>query len=149
MDEGKPLDAKSIRLELTVPCDTRFRPVLMGICERMVAYVGFAGAEAAELAETIAHATDGVLDHDEAPEYTSLDVTFATNDAEIEIRVRYLCEEENGHAPDRPGIERLLSRRRDSEAPLDLIQRVMPRVEFGRDNGVEFCTLSKPLPEEP
>ena len=95
------------------------------------------------------YATDGVLDHDEAPEYTSLDVMFATNDAEIEIRVRYLCEGENGHATDRPRIERLLSRRRDGETPLDLIQRVMPRVEFGRDNGVEFCTLSKPLPEEP
>ena len=37
------------------------------------------------LAETIAHETDGVLDHDKAQEYTSLDVTFATNDAEIEF----------------------------------------------------------------
>ena len=148
MGEEKPLDAKSMRLELKVPYDTRFRPVLAGICERMAAHLGFTGAEATELAETIAHTTDGVLDHDEAPDYTSLDVTFATNDAEIEIRVRYLCEGENSHATDRPGIERLLSRRRNDEAPLDLIQRVMRCVEFGRDNGVEFCTLSKRLPEE-
>ena len=148
MGKGKPLDAKSMRLELKVPCDTRFRPVLAGICERMAAHVAFAGAEAAELAETIAHATDGVLDHDKPPDYTSLDVTFATNDAEIEISVRYLCEGENSYATDRPGIERLLSRRRNDEGPLNLIQRVMRRVEFGRDNGVEFCTLSKPLQEE-
>ena len=95
-----------------------------------------------------ATATNGVLDHREASEYTILDVTFATNDEEMEIRVRYLCEGENGDAADRPRIERLLSLRGDAEAPLDLIQRVIARVEFGRDNGVEFCALRKPLPEE-
>ena len=40
MGEGKQLDAKAVRLELTVPCDTRFRPVLSTICERMAEYVG-------------------------------------------------------------------------------------------------------------
>lgn len=148
MGEDKPLDTKAVRLELTVPCDTRFRPVLSSICERMAEYVGYPQLEATELAATIVHATDGVLDHEEAAEYTSLDVTFATGQEEIEIRVRYRCEGREGQPAKQPGIEHLLSRRRDAEAPLDIIQRVMRRVEFGRDGGVEYCTLSKRLPEE-
>ena len=147
MGEERPRDAKSIRLVLRVPCDTRFRPVLTLMCERMAAYVGLSGVDAAELSQAVTHATDGVLDHREAPEYTSLDVTFATTDDEIEIRVCYLCNTEDGSSADRPGIEHLLGSRRDAESPLDLIRRVMQRVEFGRSNDVEFCTLSKPLPE--
>ena len=148
MGEDNPLDTKAVRLELKVPCDSRFRPVLSTICERMAEYVGYPHCDATELADTIVHATDGVLDHEEAAEYTSLDVTFATGQEEIEIRVRYLCEGGVDPQAQQPGIERLLSRRRDAEAPLDIIQRVMRRVEFGREGGIEFCALSKPLPEE-
>ena len=75
-------------------------------------------------------------------------MTFATGQEEIEIRVRYLCEGREDQEVRQPGIEHLLSRRRDAEAPLDIIQRVMRRVEYGRDGGVEYCTLSERLPEE-
>ena len=148
MTEDRPLDPKSIRMDLTVPCDERFRKVLTIISARMAEYVGYAKAEAEELATTIVHATDGVLDHVEAPDYSSVEVTFATSEEEIEVRLRYLREEGGTTALDRSDIERMLSHRRDDEAPLDVIQRAVTRVEFGRENGVEFCALTKALPEE-
>ena len=148
MGDDKPLDPKSIRMDLTVPCDERFRKVLTIISERMAEYVGYAKPEAEELATTIVLATDGVLEHAEAPNYSSVEVTFATSEEEIEVRLRYLRENGATDARDRPDIERLLSRRRDNEAPLDLIQRAVKRVEFGREDGVEFCALTKVLPEE-
>ena len=148
MNAEKPLKAKSIRLELRVPCDIRFRPVLAAISDRMALYLGFSRSEAAEFVKTIIQVTDVALDHRVATEYTSLDLTFATNDEEIEIRVRYLCEREDQPVTDRPGIERFLSGRGDAQSPLAIIQRTMEQVEFGFDEGVEFCALRKKLPEE-
>ena len=144
MTDDKPLDTRSIRLELTVPCDERFRSVLSLMCERMARYVGYQGTEAAELAATVACAADSVLTHEEAPPYSSLDLTILTSESEIEFRVRYLGEK----LPDAGAIERLLSHRRGDEVPLEVMQRVMRRVEFGMDDGVEFCALSQALPEE-
>ena len=90
MADDKPLDARAIRLEVTVPCDERFRPVLGVLCARMARYVGYGDVQAEELASAVVHATDGVLEHEESPQYTSLDVTIATSSSEIEFRVRYL-----------------------------------------------------------
>ena len=146
MADDKPLDTRSIRLELTVPCDERFRTVLGLLCERTARYVGYSESEARTLASSVVHATDGVLEHDEAPEYTSLDVTIATNETEIEFRVQY----QRAGADDADpvlGIERLLARRRGREVPLDVIRRAVERVECGEDRGVEFCALTMRLPE--
>ncbi len=149
MADDKPLDARAIRLEVTVPCDERFRPVLGVLCERMARYVGYGDVQAEELASAVVHATDGVLEHEESPQYTSLDVTIATSSSEIEFRVRYLTEGATASDGDAgPGIESLLTRPRGDEPALDIIRRVMRRVEFGRSDGVEFCSLSKALPEE-
>jgi hypothetical protein len=145
MTEDKPLDTRSIRLELTVPCDERFRSVLSLMCERMAQYVGYGGAEAAELAATVARAGDSVLAHDEAPPYVSLGLRILTSETEIEFRVQYLGDKSPGDGGE---IERLLSRRCGEEVPLEVMQRVMRRVEFGLDDGVEFCALSQALPEE-
>ena len=146
MADEKPLDDRSIRLEFTVPCDARFRPVLSLMCERMARYVGYRDPEAAELAATVARAAEGVLTHEEAPEYRSLDITILTKEHEIEFRVRYLGQHLSGRSGG--SIERLLSRRHGDDVPLEVMQRVMRRVEFGLDNGVEFCALSQSLPEE-
>ena len=146
--DEKPLDIKSIRFDVTVPCDERFRSMLDKIASRMIAYLGYEESDAAELTNVIEHATDGVLAHEDGASYTSLDVTFATSETEMEIRIRYLLESADARAAERLSIERVLSRRAAGEAPLDFIQRVMPRVEFGREDGVDFCTLVKALPEE-
>ena len=94
MDDERPLDPNSIRLDLTVPCDTRFRPVLVTISERMAEYLGFSGSKANALAASIAEDVDGVLDHHEAPTYSSVEVTFATTDTEIVIQCHYLSEDD-------------------------------------------------------
>ena len=146
MADDKPLDTRSIRLELTIPCDERFRTVLRLLCERMGRYVGYSESEAGTLASSVARATDGVLEHEEAPEYTSLDVTIATNETEIEFRVQYQREGAD-EADSVVGIERLLGRQRGSEVPLDVIRRAVQRVECGQDRGVEFCALTMALPE--
>ena len=132
---------------MTVPCDERFRTVLSSLCERMARYVGYSESEASGLASSVVHATDGVLEHEEAPGYTSLDVTIATSETEIEFRVHYKRDGADEALPV-VGIERLLSRQRGSDAPLDIIRRVMQRVEFGQRDGVEFCALTTMLPEE-
>ncbi len=148
MAEDKLGETKAIRLELSLPCDVRFRPVLAAMSEKMAEYVGFAKSEATEIAETVVCATDGVFDDDAPSAYSTLDVTFSTNDQEMEIRVRYVCEGTAGGDAGGLGIERLLSQRGESDAPLDVMQRVMGRVEFGRDAGAEVCTLAKLLPRQ-
>ena len=148
MIDEETLDTQAFRLELSVPCDDRFRPVLSILCERMVRYVGYSEAEAAEVAAAVVHATDGVVVDGKSPTYKDLDVTIATSESDIEFRVRYL-RGSGEPSFDAPSIEHRLSERSGGEAPLDAIHRVMGRVEFGQDDGVEFCALSKSLPEEP
>ena len=144
MADDKPLDTRSLRLDLTVPCDERFRPVLSQMCEQMARYVGYRDHELAELAAAVVRAADGALAHAEAPAYRSLAGTILTSVSEIEFRVRYHGENPSG---ERGAIERMLSHRQGDDAPLEAMQRVMRRVEFGLDEGVEFCALSQALAE--
>ena len=136
-------NAKAIRLELSVPCDPRFRQVLAAMSQKMAAYLGYAADEATQVAEILTRATEGVCDADDVAAYTAFDVTFATNDETMEIRVRYVGAEVGARGP---GVEQLLSQGRDRDTPLALMRRGMHTVEFGRDDGVEFCTLTKLLP---
>lgn len=148
MAAEEPFDTQAFRLDLTIPCDDRFRPVLSLLCERMSRYAGYSGAEAQEVAAAVVHATDGVLVHGTSRIYKDLNVTIATSERDIQFHVRYLCRHGEPSA-DAPSVAHLLGERSGDEAPLDAIHRVMNRVEFGKDDGVEFCTLSKSLPEEP
>ena len=147
MVQEDPLNTGSLRLEIAIPCDDRFRPVLSLLCERMARYIGYPDADASELAQTVVHATDGVLTHENAPPYDSLDVTILTTDRDIEFHVRYLRDATDASTP-APGIRHLLSLSTGSEAPLDILRRVMRRVDFGQTEGIEYCTLTKALPDE-
>lgn len=143
MTEGKLADAKAIRLELSGPCDAQFSQVLTAMSKKMAAYVGYGAREATEVADTLTRATEGVFAGDGTSTYATLDVTFATSDHEMEIRVRYISAESNTAGP---GVERLLSQQAGGDTPLALMRRAMRTVEFGRDDGVEICTLTKLLP---
>ena len=147
MVDEKPLDTRAVRLDVSVPCDDRFRPVLNVLCERMAKYVGYTDSDATALTSAVVHATDGVLVHAGSPPYTHLDVTISTSDDEIEFRVRYL-QEGDTPSPDTPSIEHRLSEPNDDGTPLEVIQRVVRQVEFGHEGGVEYCALRKALPEE-
>lgn len=143
MPEAKPGDSKAIRLELSVPCDTRFQQVLTAMSRKMATYLGYDDPEASEVAETITRAT-GVFGEDGTCAYETLDVTFATSDQDMEIRVRYVCADATRTAPN---VEQLLSQGGAVDAPLALMRRAMHTVEFGDDHGVACCTLTKRLPD--
>ena len=136
----------AVRLELTVPCDPRFRDLLEAVSRRMAAYIGYADADADAIAETVMQASGGLLGRDAPAAYASLDLTFATSDREMEILLRYV-RTERPVLPDEPDMQHLL-RRGDGGAPIDALRRVMECVELGRRDGVEFCRLTRPLPED-
>jgi hypothetical protein len=139
--------APVIRLSLTVPCDARVRQVAHQVSRRIAEYIGFQPGDAEDVARTVEEATDGVLDHPDGA-YAGVELTFMTTETLMEIRIRYLRAEPQGAAPGEPGVEAILGRPRPDEAPLDLMRRVMTRVEFGRIDDTEYCMLVRALPEE-
>lgn len=143
-----PERAPVIRLSLTLPCDARIRRVARQVSVRIAEYIGFAAADAEEIARTVEEATDGVLDQPEGVPYRGVELTFMTTETVMEIRIRYLVNQGRAGQGDGPGVETLLQRPRHDEAPLDLMRRVMTRVEFGRIDESEYCTLTRVLPEE-
>lgn len=147
MVDETPRDARLTRLELTVPCDARFRSLLEVMSEKMAGYVGYPRLDACAVAEAVARAAGAAFSGREQRTYSSVVVTFATSAREMEIQVRYHGDDQADRT-DLPGIERVLARRGRGAAPLDAMRRVVRRVEFGRDRGVECCRLIKPLPGE-
>ena len=136
----------AVRLELTVPCDPRFRDLLESVSRRMAAYIGYADADAEAIAGAVMQATGGLLGGAAPAAYASLDLTFATSAREMEILLRYVRRGRKA-PPDAPGVEHVL-RRAGGGAALDALQRTMERVELGRRDGIEFCRLTKLLPED-
>lgn len=136
-----------IRLGLTVPCDGRFRQIVHQIAFRVAQYIGYSEGAAEVVARTVEEATRGALEHAWGTPYTGVELNFHRTPREMEIRIRYLT---NGRGAESagPGIEQLLRRRWRERTPLDLIQRVMTRVEFGHVDGSDVCTLALPLPRE-
>lgn len=133
----------AIRLELSVPCDPRFRDLLEAVSRRMAAYIGYPDADADAIAGAVMSATGGLLGPGAPATYASLDLTFATSDREMEILLRYVRPEQPG-SPDEPGIRNLL--RRGGGAPMDALRVVMDNVELDRRDGAECCCLTKQLP---
>lgn len=140
-----PQGPAAVRLELTVPCDPQFRDLLEAVSRRMAAYIGYADADAAAVAEAVMQATGGLLGHDAPAAYASLDLTFATSEREFEILLRYGGKEPQAAAGE-PDVQILMRRGGAAGTPLDALRRLMERVEFGRRDGVEFCRLTRPLP---
>ena len=135
----------AVRLELTVPCDPRFRELLEAVSRRMAAYIGYADADADAIAGAVVSATGGLLGPGSPAAYASIDLTFATNDRQMEILLRYVRSER--HAPPEDGVMQHLLQRAGG-TPIDALRRVMECVELGRRDGVEFCRLTRQLPED-
>ena len=142
-----PQGPYAVRLELTVPCDPRFRDLLEAVSRRMAAYIGYADADADAIGETVMVATGGLLARDGPAAYASLDLTFATSDRELEILLRYVRKERQ-MLPDEPDFQHLLRRAGAGGLPIDALRRVMECVELGRRDGVEFCRLARQLPKD-
>ena len=140
-DAGPDVDA--VRCDVTLPCDARFRALRSCVVEHLTACLGCADADAVARAVTLA--TSGVLDHPGGSVYSSVTIAFSTGGGVLTIRVRYLLGPGAPVAPPRPAVERILSEG-GGEAPLARMRRLASRVEFGRVDGAECCTLVAPLP---
>ena len=136
-------DAESVRCEVTLPCDARFRALRDRVVERLAGCLGC--AEPAAATRAVALATSGVLDHPAGAVYSSVTITFTTGAGVLTIRVRYLVDPGVPDAAPAPVVEGLLSDGADG-APLALMRRLASRVEFSRVDGAECCTLVTPLP---
>lgn len=140
-DAGSDIDA--VECEVTLPCDERFRVMRDRVVERLAGSLGCAEVGAAARAVTLA--TSGVLDHPAGSVYSSVTITFTTGPGVLTIRVRYMVDPGAPGSLAGPAVERILSEG-GGDAPLVVMRRLASRVEFGRVDGYECCTLVTPLP---
>ena len=136
----------SLSLDVTVPCEARYLPILRQLAQRTVDYLGYHESLRDEMVRTIEHAMHGVFATDERV-YTDIELKLATTEQAMVIRIRYLGAPEPGEGPS--AIERLLSRPDGDDAPLERLRRAMKTVVLGRESGADgadFCELTRELP---
>ena len=136
-------DPGAVRFEVTLPCDARFRELRDCVVPRLTACLGYDAADALTRAVTLA--TSGVLDHADGAVYSSVMITFSAGGGVLTTRVQYRAEAGAPGAAPGPAVERILSDG-GRDAPLAVLRRLAGRVEFGRVDGAESCTLVTPLP---
>ncbi len=138
----------SLSLDVTVPCEARYLPLLRRLAQRTVEYIGYHETLCEEVLQTIEHAVHGVFEPDEKA-YTDIELRLATTDHSMCVRVRYLGAQARTEGP--TAIERLLSRPDGDEIPLERLRRTMKTVVLGREpgaDGADFCELTRELPED-
>lgn len=143
VDEDAATESGAVQFEVTLPCDAQFRAMRESVVARLTASVGYEEAHAVTRAITLA-ASD-VLDHAEGAAYSSVMITFVACGGTLTIRVRYFVDPGAPGLPPGRAIERILSDG-GSDAPAAVLRRLAGRVEFGRVEGAECCTLVTPLP---
>lgn len=136
-------DPGAVRFEVTLPCDARFRELRDCVVPRLTACLGYGEADAVTRAVTLA--ASGVLDHADGAVYSSVMITFSVGAGLLTTRVRYVAEPGAPGTAPVPAIERILGDG-GRDAPLAVLRRLAGRVEFGRVDGAECCTLVTPLP---
>ena len=143
VSEDAGVEPGAVRFEVTLPCDARFQPLRDCVVPRLTGYLGCDETDAVTRAVTLA--VSAVLEHADGSVYSSVAIAFNTGEGVLTTRVRFIAE------PDAPGaasaavIERILNDG-GSDAPLAVLRRLARRVEFGRVDGAECCTLVMPLP---
>ena len=139
----------SLRVDVTVPCDARYLPMLRQITQRTVDYIGYHESLREEVAGTIDYAMHGVFETDEGA-YTDIELQLSTTENDMLVRIRYLGSSARGEGP--TSIEQLLARPDGNEVPLERLRRAMKTVVLGRESGTagaDFCELTRELPEDP
>ena len=139
----------SLGLDVTVPCDARYLPILRQLAQRTVEYIGYHESMCEEMVRIIDHAVHAVFETGENA-YTDIELRLATTERSMLVRIRYLGASAQGEGP--TAIERLLSRPDGDEAPLERLRRAMQTVVLGREPGAagaDFCELTRELPEDP
>ena len=149
--EGAEIQApmSSLSLDVTVPCEARYFPILRQLAQRTVAYIGYHGALGEEMVQVVEHAVHGVFETNEHA-YTDIELRLATTETSMLVRIRYLGAPAPGNGSTE--IEQLLSRPDGDDIPLDRLRRSMRTVVLGREpgaDGADFCELTRELPEDP
>ena len=136
-----------MRLDMTVSCDERFRPLLEQLVSRMVSYVGYEASDAAAVVGGVERASGGARACMADTPDARLDLRFVIRETEMTIRIACRPSSAAVAGAGGPALDRALRAGGDDDAaPLDLIRRVMTRVELGREDGLDVCTLAKALP---
>jgi hypothetical protein len=138
----------ALGLDVTVPCEAHYLPVLRQVAVRAVEYIGYHESLRDEVVETIGQAMHGVFGTNENA-YTDIELQLATTEQVMVIRIRYLGGPELGAGPS--AIERLLSQPDGDDAPLERLRRAMKTVVLGRESGAsgaDYCELTRTLPED-
>ena len=140
--------SETVRFGLTVPTDRRFHEMVRAFSVRVAAYLGYADGEAEAIGQIVERVIEGVTEHALAGgPHERVHVSVARGGSEMEIRVQYREPSGKGSGAGSGHVERWLLGQRDGDVPLERMRRVMARVEFGREDGTEFCRLTRPLPE--
>ena len=141
----------SLSLDVTVPCEARYLPILRQLTQRTVDYLGYHESVRDEVVQTIAHAMHGVFEPDPHV-YTDIELQLATTADSMLVRIRYLGASARGEGA--TTIEQLLSRPDGPDGnvvPLDHLRRGMKTVVLGRESGADgadFCELTRELPTD-
>lgn len=136
----------SLCLDVTLPCEPRYLPMLRLLAARTIEYIGYDRQSRDALVATLDSAIRGVFG-EEADRYRAITLRFATSDHDMLIHIRYLGAPCDDRGPAR--IEDLLSRGAAGATPLERLRRDMTTVTVGRETGddaAEFCNLTKTLP---
>ncbi len=140
--------SETVRFGLTVPTDRRFHEMVRAFSVRVATYLGYADGDAEAIGQIVERVIEGVTEHVFAgAPHERVHVSVAKGGGEMEIRVQYREASGKGSGAGSGHVERWLLRQRDGDVPLELMRRVMARVEFGREEGTEFCRLTRPLPD--
>ena len=143
----RPGSTVSIGLNVTLPCETRYLPVLRQLAERTADYLGYRTTHRDDVVCAIEQAVLRVFEPGGAA-YTHVELRMAASGRDMQVRIRYLgASRPRGGAPI---IEQLLSRSGPDGVPLDLLRRSMRTVVLGQgpeDDGADFCELTRALPE--
>ena len=139
--------AASIGLNVTLPCEARYLPILRQLAERAADHLGYRSTQRDDFVSAIEHAVVGVFEPGAAA-YTHVELRMTASGRDMQVRIRYL-----GASVSRDGapiIERLLSRSGPDGVPIERLRRSMGTVVLGRgpdDDGADFCELTRALPE--
>ena len=139
--------AASIGLNVTLPCEARYLPILRQLAAQAADHLGYRSTQRDDFVCAIEQAVVRVFEPGAAA-YTHVELRMAASGRDMQVRIRYL-----GASVPRDGapiIERLLSRSGPDGVPLERLRRSMGTVVVGRgpeDDGADFCELTRALPD--
>ncbi len=148
MSDEPEAQMSSLRLDVTMPCQARYLPMLRQLAVRTVDYLGYHEAVRDEVAQTIDLALAGMFGAEGV--YRDVEVQLATTETDMLVRIRYLGA--SGHGDSSARIAHYLSESDSGEPLIARLERVMKSVVVGREPGhdaVDYCELTKALPADP